>query len=112
MEFAIARSCVILVGVLPHTYFLIKHLRLRKDYLVKVAGAPALASIPMALLIWMGLALTRGTLEDGGPLSLLALAGLAVTGAAIYWGALRTISPKFATQAIQLFGRALRDYRA
>jgi predicted small integral membrane protein len=107
LEFTIARSSVILVGLLPHTYYAVRYLGLRKDYLWGILRAPLLASLPMAICVWIGVTAFRELLASGGPEVPLLLLGLIALGAGVYWATLRRLSPDFASRAQGLLKRSM-----
>jgi O-antigen/teichoic acid export membrane protein len=109
-EFTVARSLVVLVGALPHTYFAIRFLHLERFYFWKTIRVPVFASLGMGAVVWVGkVALTwlSAQLSSGGWMMDVAFAGLLiVVGAGTYLALLWKLSPDFVHQTYDLFLRS------
>jgi O-antigen/teichoic acid export membrane protein len=102
LEFVIARSLIVFVGSIPHTYYAIKILGLEKNYLYKVIRSPLVASIIMALVVWVGLKLLPNIQLLGARETLLFVSGIVFIGAGIYFLTLRIIDPELTQQFTRL----------
>jgi O-antigen/teichoic acid export membrane protein len=104
LEFTVARSLIVLVGALPHTYYAVRYLILNKDYLIKLARAPLISSAIMALCVGTGIYFCSSVPVRG--VRFLCLLSLAVGGGTIYWLAMKRFAPGFARKFISLYTRS------
>jgi PST family polysaccharide transporter len=102
VEFVIARSLIIFVGSVPHTYYAIKILGLEKNYIYKVIRTPLAASICMAIVVLVGLKLLPNMQFLSRGETLLLIAGIIFIGASIYILTLRIIDPELSQQFTRL----------
>lgn len=92
LAFTIARSMVVLVGAIPHTYYAIKALNLPRNYLWKCCRSPFIASFLMGGILYCTQFWVRNHLYflEG---NFIYLAGLIITGIILYIGFLRLFEP-------------------
>jgi O-antigen/teichoic acid export membrane protein len=111
LEFTIARSLIIFVGALPHTYYAIRYLNLEKNYLWMVSRVPLIASIFMGVCVSSGSWFLRHFQLDQ-QINLFAVIGLVLTGITAYISALWFIAPDFVRQTYSLLLQSIRGRTA
>lgn len=104
LVFTIARSSVVLIGALPHTYYAVKALHLSPDYLWRSTRAPLSATAIMAL----AMALFSPHAVD----SALDLAAMALLGLGSYLAALSIVAPRLLRRLMALAREAISLMRA
>ncbi len=102
IPFVITRSLIVLVSALPHTYFAIRYLNLKNNYLLQILKAPLVASSMMAVSVWTLISLGSSRIPTGHWM-LYFLAVVVAIGAGVYWLALKILSPDLLWQIGRLF---------
>jgi len=106
-EFTIARSLIVLVGALPHTYFAIRNLGLDKNYLYHIVRAPLISSGIMALFVWAGIKICNQISFPNNGIQLVYLAGVIAIGGIIYWLTMGRIASDFPRRVTDLYCRSM-----
>jgi O-antigen/teichoic acid export membrane protein len=90
VEFAIARSFIVIIGGIPHTYYAIKLLQLPKTYLFSTIRTQLPAGLMMGMVVGALLLFTKSMLNNNAYIFLLLLAMIVAIGIGsyvfgIYW---------------------------
>ncbi|NPV56257.1 MAG: lipopolysaccharide biosynthesis protein [Anaerolineae bacterium] len=107
LPFTIARSLIVLIGAVPHTWYAVRSLGLPERYLWDVVRPPLFASAVMAALVWGASAILGGLVIPSTPVHLALLLSIVVGGGLVYWLVLRALAPDFSSQAVDLLQRSL-----